>query len=90
MYLIGDLVISKSGRDRGRTFMVVGLIDENYVSIADGSLRKLEKPKKKKVKHLEYCGKADERIFSKLCENKKITNSDLRKMLKDDSEGSKK
>ena len=90
MYRVGDLVISKSGRDRGRNFMVVELIDENYVSISDGSLRKLEKPKKKKIKHLEYLGKADERILSKLEENKKITNSDLRKMLKSDSESIKK
>lgn len=90
MYRIGDLVISKSGRDQGRNFMVVEVIDENYVNIADGSLRKLEKPKKKKIKHLEYFGEADERILSKISESKKITNSDLRKMLKGDSEGIKK
>ena len=90
MYHIGDLVISKSGRDQGRTFIVVDIIDDNYVGIADGSLRKLEKPKKKKIKHLGYFGKADERILSKLDENKKVTNSDLRKMLKGDSEGIKK
>lgn len=87
MYHKGDLVLSKQGRDKGRSFMVVEIIDESYVLIADGSLRKLEKPKKKKTKHLEYLGKSDERIFAKLSEGKKITNSDLRKMLKDDSEG---
>ncbi len=86
MYKIGDLVISKSGRDKDRAFMVVGIIDEAYVYIADGSLRKLENPKKKKIKHLEFSGHASERIALKLSEDEKITNSELRKMLKDKAE----
>ena len=83
MYKTGDFVISKSGRDKGRIFMVVNIIDEAYVYIADGSLRKLENPKKKKIKHLEFSGHASERIALKLSEGDKITNAELRKMLKD-------
>lgn len=83
MYKAGDLVLSKSGRDKDRFFMVVGIIDEAYVYIADGSLRKLENPKKKKIKHLEFSGHASERISLKLEDGKKITNAELRKMLKE-------
>ena len=82
MFENGDLVLSKSGRDKGRTFMVVGIIDEAYVYIADGSLRKLENPKKKKIKHLEFSGHASERTALKLSTDEKLTNPALRKMLK--------
>ena len=86
MYQVGDLVLSRQGRDHGRNFMVVEVIDENYVLIADGKLRPLEKPKKKKVKHLEYAGKADESIVTEFSK-KELTNPQLKKMLKSKSEG---
>ena len=50
MFQIADLVVSVSGRDKERVFMVTEVLDSNYVMIADGAFRKLEKPKKKKVK----------------------------------------
>ena len=78
MYRTGDLVISKSGRDKGRKLVVIKVTDENYVLIADGDLRKIEKPKVKKIKQLLYAGTSEYR------EN--MTNSELRKMLKKDSE----
>jgi large subunit ribosomal protein L14e len=49
---VGRVVRSKAGRDKGRFFLVVGVADEEHLLIADGDLRKLEKPKKKKLKHL--------------------------------------
>ena len=83
MFQIADLVISVSGRDKNRIFMVVDIPEEGYVHIADGALRKLEKPKKKKIKHLclsQY--QANERILTKISEGKKLTNAELRKMLR--------
>lgn len=52
MSVLGSIVISVSGRDKGRVFITVGVLDEEHVAIADGRLRKIEKPKKKKLKHL--------------------------------------
>ncbi|GFR35247.1 KOW domain-containing RNA-binding protein [Thermobrachium celere] len=51
---LGQIVHSRAGRDKGRYFIVVGLIDENYVLIADGDLRKIESPKKKKNKTFSF------------------------------------
>ena len=48
----GGIVLSRAGRDRNRAFLVVDVIDEAYVLIADGALRTLQRPKKKKRKHL--------------------------------------
>ncbi|MDY5730412.1 MAG: KOW domain-containing RNA-binding protein [Eubacteriales bacterium] len=50
---IGRVVLSTQGRDKGRLFIVVDSINEAFVSIADGDLRKLNKPKRKKIKHLK-------------------------------------
>ncbi|MCE5342668.1 MAG: KOW domain-containing RNA-binding protein [Eubacteriales bacterium] len=49
---IGRVVVSTQGHDRGRRCLVVGIVDERYVLIADGDTRKLDHPKKKQLKHL--------------------------------------
>ena len=54
---IGSVVRSRAGRDSGRDFLVIGILDEEYVLLADGDLRKAEKPKKKKIKHLAATGR---------------------------------
>ena len=51
---IGLLAYSLCGRDRKRLFCVVDVIDEDFVLIADGKLHKVEKPKKKRLKHLSF------------------------------------
>lgn len=47
----GMIVRSRAGRDAGRWCVIVGL-EENYALLADGDLRKIEKPKRKKLMHL--------------------------------------
>ena len=47
----GQVVIVKSGRDKGKPMVVVDC-SEGYVFLADGKKRKLCKPKKKKLKHI--------------------------------------
>lgn len=49
----GQAAISLAGRDKGRAFLIVEILDEGYVAIADGQLRKIDKPKRKKLKHLK-------------------------------------
>ncbi|MDD4170930.1 MAG: hypothetical protein PHQ94_01690 [Syntrophomonas sp.] len=34
--------------------MVVRVINDRYLSISDGDLRKIEKPKKKNIRHLHF------------------------------------
>lgn len=49
----GDFVISLAGRDSGRVFIVAEVIGDEYLSLTDGMLRSIEKPKKKKRKHVK-------------------------------------
>jgi len=74
-------MVSKAGRDVGRRFVIINVIDDLYVQISDGDLRKVERPKKKKLKHLETTGTASEILTEKLYANARITNADIRKAL---------
>ena len=45
-----------AGHDKGGIFAIIGFADDHHVMIADGRLRKIEKPKKKKFKHVKAIG----------------------------------
>jgi large subunit ribosomal protein L14e len=79
---IGGVVCSKRGRDKGRYFIIFD-IDEGkeYVQIVDGCLRKVHKPKRKKVKHIHITPHVAVNILESLKE-KKVSDSDIRKSLK--------
>ncbi len=47
----GSAAVSRAGRDKGRWFAVLS-VEDGFACIADGDLRKLENPKRKKLKHL--------------------------------------
>ena len=80
MYQKGQIVFSKCGRDKGRAFIVYDYNDD-YVFIADGDLRKLEKPKKKKKIHIQISKHIDEEIRNKIENELYLLNSDIRKAL---------
>ena len=50
--LKGQVVRSKKGRDDGKVYIIMEIIDDDLLLLVDGKLRKLDRPKKKKVKHL--------------------------------------
>jgi hypothetical protein len=70
----GTVVLSAAGHDKNRVFAVIGLSGGEIALIADGKLRKLEKPKKKKLKHLKLIGILE-------FENPPQTNRQLKKAL---------
>lgn len=48
----GRVVVSTQGRDAGRFFVILEVLDSQYVMVCDGNTRKLDHMKKKKIKHL--------------------------------------
>ena len=48
----GQIVKSLSGRDKDRYFVLLA-VQEEFVWLADGKMRKLEHPKCKKTKHIQ-------------------------------------
>ena len=75
-----SLIVSKAGRDKGQLFFVIDA-DEQYVYLVDGKSRKLEKPKRKKRKHIEQIPRTESRIAEKIRNGEKVLNSELRKEL---------
>ncbi|HEY4543590.1 MAG TPA: KOW domain-containing RNA-binding protein [Tissierellaceae bacterium] len=78
---IGQVVKSKAGRDKGRLFIVIEVVDDEFVYIVDGDLRKLDKPKLKKVKHLVVYSTVFTEVGYKLDNKIKISNEYIRKLL---------
>jgi large subunit ribosomal protein L14e len=78
---IGRVVMSKAGRDRGRYFVVVEKLDENYVMIVDGDLRKIDKAKKKKYKHLKAKKELISSIQAKILSGEPVLDSEIRRSL---------
>ncbi len=54
------------GRDKGRLFVIVGLVSGNYVQIADGTTHRMADPKLKNAKHLILLEQVDQGIASRL------------------------
>jgi ribosomal protein L14E/L6E/L27E len=78
---IGRVVYSKCGRDSKKYFVVTQTINEEYVYIADGNLRTIQKPKKKKIKHLILSAYVSDEIKNLVLSGEKISNSQIKKFL---------
>ena len=77
---ISDVVLSTAGRDQGQLFYCIGT-DDQYVSLADGKGRTLDKPKRKKRKHVQKVLRAETRVADKIRNGDKVLNSELRRDL---------
>ncbi len=84
---VGTFVISKAGRDKTKGFIVLKVIDDDYVLIADGELRKSDKPKLKKIKHLNLTRMQSETIKEKIEAGDKVSDVQLKKAIADFSYG---
>ena len=77
---ISDIVISTAGRDQGKLFYVIGT-EGAYVLLADGKERKLESPKRKKLKHVRRVSRTESAVARKLLSGDRVLNSELRRDL---------
>lgn len=77
----GRAVQSLQGRDAGRCFVILQVVDDQFVLMADGLTRKLDHPKKKKVKHLHPKPVRMEGVEDGL-RSHQLLDSDLRKFLR--------
>ena len=49
---IGSICESLQGRDKGTSYVIVGILPNSFVLVADGNRKKLGSPKRKNLKHL--------------------------------------
>lgn len=76
----GQIVKSKAGRDKGKFFVIIDKENE-YLYLVDGILRRIDNPKKKKIKHIQPTNIIIDIIKNKIENDEKITNADIRKQL---------
>ncbi len=79
---VGRVVLSTAGRDKGIFFMVVEIVDDNYVKTVDGNIRKLATPKLKKIKHLQLTEIVLDKIATKIIEGKQVFDAEIRGALR--------
>ena len=77
---ISDVVVSKAGRDQGQWFYVVDM-DQSFLFLANGKDRTVDKPKRKKRKHVEKVLRSETRVAEKLRSGDKVLNGELRRDL---------
>lgn len=74
------VVLSQAGHDRGNYFVVMA-VEQEYVLLCDGKLRRVEKPKRKKIKHVRFLGAYASSLTEKQEAGEEISNKDIRKAL---------
>ncbi|HOB64188.1 MAG: RNA-binding protein [Clostridiales bacterium] len=79
---VGTIVYSIRGRDSGRFYIVVEVVDDKFIKIADGELRRIDKPKLKQIKHVKTDGSSIPKLAEKLKEGKKIFDAEIRSSLR--------
>ena len=77
---ISDVVVSTAGRDQGDWFYVIEE-DPIYLFLANGKDRTLDKPKRKKRKHVQKVLRSETRVAQKLRSGDKVLNGELRRDL---------
>ena len=76
----GDIVFATAGRDKDKPFVVLKA-DSQFVWLADGRRRRVEKPKKKKLMHIKHSMQSSESLRRTLKSGAVVTNPAIRKAL---------
>ena len=79
--LIGQLVRSRAGRDKGKLFLILDVLDDEYVLVVDGKIRKIDRPKKKKLKHLVFYNTTIDKFRENIENDRKMNNAFIRKLI---------
>ncbi|MFV0504079.1 MAG: hypothetical protein ACK5LT_08965 [Lachnospirales bacterium] len=80
-FKVGQLCYSKNGRDRGVTFIVIK-VEDDYVYLVNGERRTLDRPKRKKIKHVQIINSISSCVLEHMG-NKDLLDSHIRKAIKE-------
>ena len=78
---LGRVVFSVAGHDKDRYYIVMKAEQNGYIYIADGDVRKVSSPKKKRIKHVQIKGDIIEELRERMEQNKPILDHEIRKYL---------
>ena len=75
-----NIVRSVAGRDAGSLFFVLAA-EGDFLLLADGKTRPVERPKRKRRKHAALLRRDGGAVSQRIRSNETITNSELRKAI---------
>jgi hypothetical protein len=78
----GQLVTSRAGRDKGQAFIVLG-VEGDRVLVADGRLRRVARPKRKNVRHLQPHQAVHAGLAGALAAGRPIGDRDVRRAIEE-------
>jgi large subunit ribosomal protein L14e len=76
--VVGQIVRILRGRNSHKYAIVIRIVDEKYVMIADGDKRKFDQPKKKNMMHLQFLNRISREVEESIRETGRVTNGKLR------------
>ncbi|MBH1941240.1 KOW domain-containing RNA-binding protein [Mobilitalea sibirica] len=79
-FIIGAFVLSKAGRDSGKCYVIFH-IENEYVYLVDGKFRMIDRPKKKKKKHVEMFSYINQDLVDKV-NSKTVKNEEIKRGIK--------
>ncbi|HSU78836.1 MAG TPA: KOW domain-containing RNA-binding protein [Candidatus Angelobacter sp.] len=74
----GQIARVLKGRDAGKYCVIVKVLNERFVEIADGDKRKFDRAKRKNINHLELQPFISNEVENSIYETGKVTNGKLR------------
>lgn len=83
---VGSIVRSMAGRDQGRLFVVIQELDADFVMVANGRLRGMDRLKKKRRKHLKPTGSVVEELRDRLAQGGAVEDHEIRSWLMKEEE----
>lgn len=75
---LGTIVNVLRGRDAGKYAVIIGVVDDKFVLIADGDKRKFDQPKKKNILHLHLTEYVSSEVTESIRETGRVTNGKIR------------
>lgn len=78
--MLGTVIRSLAGHDKGKLFCVVG-VEEPFLLLCDGKRRRLNAPKRKKERHAVLAGEFSHPTLEKLSRREPVTDNEIRRAL---------
>jgi len=80
-YAIGMFARSLAGHDKNKLYLIIQAEDE-YVYLVDGKIRTLDRPKKKKRKHIQIDYQVLEFVKQKIESGQMLRDEDIKRAIK--------
>jgi ribosomal protein L14E/L6E/L27E len=80
-YRVGQIVISKRGKDAGHAYVIVGFLGEGNLALADAKKFNVDRPKPKNSKHVQATSHVVAEVAARVESGKNIDRGELCRFL---------